>query len=382
MSLNLFFSVNPLGAARGTYKIVQVYYTLIDVPKQQRSQIDRMQLALVFREKLLKKYPMSVIFQKLVQDLKTLEEGIVVNILGCHNIVRFGLLLYSADNLEAHTLSGLSASFSSKSVCRACHIQYEQLDDNIHDYDGSSCHSRWTVEEYDSIVDALVPDKQIDTTDEQQYDEEQIIYEYCDSDSYDDAESGSDCSEHEAGMIENDWGVKSKCPFNELQSFHCIQGFPFDLMHDWMEGVIAEDLLSIIRTLASSNWFTIEEYNNELSKFGWYSYEANDKPCSVPISRKVSKLRGNAISHWLHVRYFPMIIKKFIINPADEALILALKLHEITERITAPSFFDYEADILDEDIIDYLDARKLLRLEHPDLFKRPKPKHHFMRSVF
>ena len=155
-------------------------------------------------------------------------------------------------------------------------------------------------------------------------------------------------------------------------------------MHDWMEGVIAEDLLSIIRTLASSDWFTIEEYNSELSKFGWYSYEANDKPCSVrvPISRKVSKLRGNAISHWLHVRYFPMIIKKFIINPADEALNLALRLHEITERITAPSFFNYEADILEEDIIDYLDARKLLRSEHPDLFRRPKPKHHFMRSVF
>ena len=41
---------NPLGAARGVYKIVQVFYTLADITKSQCSQIDRLQLIMVFRE--------------------------------------------------------------------------------------------------------------------------------------------------------------------------------------------------------------------------------------------------------------------------------------------------------------------------------------------
>ena len=133
----LFYSdgveiVNPLGSARGTYKIVQVFYTLTNIPKYQRSKIDRLQLAMIFREKLLKTYPLSVIYERLVKDLLALEEGILVNIPD-PTLVKIGLLVHAADNLEAHQLGGYSGSFSSKSVCRWCHIQYEDLEENIHD---------------------------------------------------------------------------------------------------------------------------------------------------------------------------------------------------------------------------------------------------------
>ena len=71
---------NPLGAAaRGVYKILQVFYTLCEVDKSQRSQIDRLQLVMVFREKLLKKYSLKNIYKNLVNNLKELEEGVIVN---------------------------------------------------------------------------------------------------------------------------------------------------------------------------------------------------------------------------------------------------------------------------------------------------------------
>ena len=54
---------NPLGAARGVYKIVQVFYTLCEVDKSQRSQIDHLQLVMVFREKLLKNYSLKNILK-------------------------------------------------------------------------------------------------------------------------------------------------------------------------------------------------------------------------------------------------------------------------------------------------------------------------------
>ena len=94
---------NPLGAARGRYKIIQVFYTLAAIDKGQRSKIDRIQLLMVFRESLLKKYSMKKIFKPLIDDLKKLEKGIQVDV-PVSRIVRCGLLCYSADNLEAHTM--------------------------------------------------------------------------------------------------------------------------------------------------------------------------------------------------------------------------------------------------------------------------------------
>jgi len=58
---------------------------------------------------------------------------------------------------------------------------------------------------------------------------------------------------------------------------------------------------------------------------------------------------------------------------------LALKLHELLERATATEFLEYEVQLLDDSIIDYLDLRKEVRAVLSDDFHRPKPKHHFMR---
>ena len=104
---------NPLGAARGTYKIVQVFYTLADIKKSQRAQVDRLQLIMVFREKLLKKYSLQTIYKPLVDDLKRLELGVVIN-LPMTRRIKCGVICYAADNLEASVVGGFSACFSSK----------------------------------------------------------------------------------------------------------------------------------------------------------------------------------------------------------------------------------------------------------------------------
>ena len=71
--------VNPLGAAKGKHKVVNVFWTLSEIPKEQRSQIDRMQLALIVKEKHLKKYGYQVIYRVLLEDLKKLEAGIIID---------------------------------------------------------------------------------------------------------------------------------------------------------------------------------------------------------------------------------------------------------------------------------------------------------------
>ena len=117
-------------------------------------------------------------------------------------------------------------------------------------------------------------------------------------DSAAESDSGEE-SDTETGGIEifNARGVKSVCPFNDLASFHCVKGFPPDILHDVMEGVIPEDLLSIIRILSVKGWFTISQYNNTLERLGFTSHESGDKPYPVPSSNKVKKLSGKALSN-------------------------------------------------------------------------------------
>ena len=82
----------------------------------------------------------------------------------------------------------------------------------------------------------------------------------------------------------------------------------------------------------------------------------------------------------LKLRNFPLIIRSFVLNDDDIVLDLALKLHEIVERLCAPEFFLYEVKILEEKVIDYLDLRQKIRDEFQDLMPNAKPKHHYIRK--
>ena len=217
---------NPLGAARGVYKIVQVFYTLCEIDKSQRSKIDRINLIMVFREKLLKKYSLKTIYKMLIEDLQKLEVGVVVNIPVTRK-VKCGVLCYSADNLEASTVGGFSACFSSKDVCRVCHIQHQQLETDIQDRHGK-LYELWTAEEYDRIGSTL---QEPEIEDDEEIVPENLFTEMSgQSDEEDEGDSDEvDSDDNEAVEVEtviNKRGLKSVCPLNVLASFHCVNGFP------------------------------------------------------------------------------------------------------------------------------------------------------------
>ena len=98
---------NPLGAAKGRHKIVQMFYNLCQIPRNQRSQIDRIQLCMVFKKKLVKKHGYGAIFGALIEDLKDLEVGMTINY-PTERRIQMGLLAFSADNLEAHSIGKMN----------------------------------------------------------------------------------------------------------------------------------------------------------------------------------------------------------------------------------------------------------------------------------
>jgi hypothetical protein len=144
----------------------------------------------------------------LIEDLLLLERGV--------DGLKAGVVLYIADNLEMHEIGGFNRSFSSGNICRFCHIHYTELPQ----CDGHIRSDLWTADIYDSICDAL---------------EDEI-------------------------EVEN-FSLRERCPLNK---FHAATSMPPDLMHDFFEGVVAYDLLGILKCLQKDNWFTSEQYNAEL----------------------------------------------------------------------------------------------------------------------
>ena len=79
------------------------------------------------------------------------------------------------------------------------------------------------------------------------------------------------------------------------------------------------------------------------------------------------------------MRNFPLLIKPFVHFDENEVVLsLALKLVEITNRITAPVIRLYEVGILEEEVVKYLDLRKELFAEFPHILGTAKPKHHWL----
>ena len=235
--------VNPLGAARGKHKVIQIFFNLAEIPKCQRSQVDRMQVALIVKEKLVKKYGIHKIYKNLVDDLKKLENGIEVEN-PVPRIIKCGVLLHSGDNLESHSVGGFSMSFSSRDVCRFCHIQHEELSNNIHGLDGETQLRGWTVAEYDEICDSIES-----TLDEQVFEiedtiidtpvldfEDHLFDEFDEPEDFDSPVSGEGLEEEEDEERKEMYGLRHRCPFNSLQAFHAVYSFPPDILHDLMEG--------------------------------------------------------------------------------------------------------------------------------------------------
>ena len=135
-------------------------------------------------------------------------------------------------------------------------------------------------------------------------------------------------------------------------------------------------MFGVIKIFVQKRWVTFADYNMRLKELGFYSYEAPDKPQDVPS--KGRKLPGKAVSLWIHARNFPLIIKPFVRDFEDEVLKLALLLVEITNRLTALEFRDYEISILEDKIIEFLDVRKEVFENYPELLGTAKPKHHFL----
>jgi hypothetical protein len=321
---------NPLGASKGVHKALNVYFTLIDIPKALRSKTENIFLILTALEKDLKENKeenYAHFFKPLVEDLKKLESGVQIG----GKTVKMGLICYSADNLEASAVGGFSQCFSSNDICRICHQQHKDLQEMT----GIPKACRWTSEEYDTAVRNMLPGER------------------------------------------GDFGLNSGCMFNVLQAFHCVGCIPTDIMHDFCEKVAASDAMSVLKVLVSSGLFTFEKYNQVLREIKLGDYEATDRPKLV--NPKGAIIPGKAMAVALHIRLMPYFLWRILKGnvPESPAIDLLVILARILEYILADKLSMGDIDNFEDLVVLFFEKRKNC-VEQFTTFCNMTPKYHHL----
>ncbi|XP_075741125.1 uncharacterized protein LOC142789839 [Rhipicephalus microplus] len=182
--------VNPLGAAAGRYKILAVYFSVLNLHPRHRSKLCSIHLLLVVEYRVVFRHGMEKVLQPLLQDLHLIQQN-GVHSGNLHFIV--AIVAFIGDNLSMHHLAGLQCSFSRGRVCRYCLASHKQLlmlrklDD---------CVER-TSETYKSHLEAFALDPTVNGP------------MYC---------------------------IASASPLQTLENFDITEQLPPDAMHDILEG--------------------------------------------------------------------------------------------------------------------------------------------------
>lgn len=318
--------VNPLGPAKGFHKVVNVYFSLVDSTKSARSKTENIFLLLSVKDADLRDNREAV-YKPLIDDLIKLESGVKI---GDRN-VKLGIICHSGDNLECHQVGGFSACFSSKDICRMCHLEK----DDVGTISGVPTARPWTREEYDEGVKVL-----------------------------------------ELGEV-GKFGLKSTCLFNKLKAFHCVGQLPLDPMHDYMEKVGACDAMSVLKALVSSDKFTWNDYNSVLTSMKLGDYESSDRPPAVKPTK--DKLPGKAMAVSLHIRLMPFIVWRLLKGDVEDSDIIDLlvMLNRINEFLLADFIHLVDIDHFQHLLVDFFAKRAICAEQFP-VFVQMTPKYHYL----
>lgn len=62
-----------------------------------------------------------------------------------------------------------------------------------------------------------------------------------------------------------EYGVKGSCPLSErLQHFHVVDGYPPDMLHDLLEGIVPIELALCLKALISERLIFLEAQNDAI----------------------------------------------------------------------------------------------------------------------
>jgi hypothetical protein len=278
---------NALGAAAGKHKLGGLYCNIPVIPPEFQSQLENIFVAMLFRSSDRAKFHNRATFDILINELTFLEtEGIIVNTEIGPKRMCFIMCLLLGDNLGLHSLLGFVESFRANFCCRFCKAPRDLAGQQLYE-DAQLLRSELT---YDADVDM---------------DDVSLT------------------------------GVKERCIWNDLPSFHCVKNFTCDVMHDLFEGVCKYDMSKIIFYFVYDvKIVTLETLNCRIQYFNYGSTEVKNKPAAITkLQLQRNTLHQSASQTLCLVRYFCVMMGD-LIPEGNEVWELYLLLRQIIDIAT------------------------------------------------
>lgn len=91
--------------------------------------------------------------------------------------------------------------------------------------------------------------------------------------------------------------------------FHVTSGYPPDVLHDLLEGIISVELALSFDIFIKKKYFSLEEFNDFIYQFPCKWRDKTNRPHAVPANfATLRSLGGSAHENWCLLRLLPLII--------------------------------------------------------------------------
>jgi hypothetical protein len=316
---------NPLGSKSGKHKLMNFYYSILDMPSHFQSSMLNLPLLISVKGEDFKSSSSNSILKFIVDELKELwDKGISFKIDEKVNHVKVCLSQICGDNLGLHALLGFSEGFTANFPCRRCKMHRKDCQTSFQN-DTNKLRNRANYEE--------------------------------------------DCNKNSLSLT----GINFKSVLNELPYLHVTENFVFDIMHDVLEGVGPDLLLHVINHCIKQKYFTVNNINYRLDSFNFGRHFKTSKPSQIKASHlKGDNKIGQSASQMLcFLLHFPLLVADSVPDD-DENWNLYLLFVEIVTILLSNSITKGGIVYLNSLIEEYCSR-------YQQNFKKTlKPKHHHL----
>lgn len=306
--------VNPLGSKTGVHKLGVFYYQISNLPKVMNSKLDSIHILAVFSYADVH-YGFDKILSLFLEDLEKLEsnEGVPINFENEVFILRASIESFCGDGLAVHevfNLLGPAANF----FCRMCMFSRNDL------------HSG-RLEKRESRTEQLF-NQQLDFLRNSNF----------------------------SNASKTATGIKGSCCLNKSRYFKIWNNKIFDIMHDWLNGLLQMVIKLILwEYVINQKKFDIEFLNGAIKSFDYGFLDFKNKPSANFTENMLKKndhtLSQKACQMWCLTRALPFILCEKV-DRKDKHMKLLLYMLRIMELVFAPkinsSLLPYLSGLIEE----------------------------------
>lgn len=294
-----FEIVNPIGSKTGIHKIGVFYYIVDNLPPHMNSQLSSIHTLAICSHQDVLKYKFQKILNPFFIELEKLEtdKGIELTFEDGTFVLRASIFAFCGDGLAVHEVFNLLGPSANK-FCRMCLYSREDL------------HAA-SLEKAPERTRELFA-QQIDELKRTNY----------------------------ANATKTFYGVQGECCLNRSNYFHCADNKIFDIMHDFLNGLLPMLLKLVLNVFINvEKKFDVAHLNSVINTFNYGYVEHKNKPSANFTNEMLNKnshtLSQKAMQIWLLVRALPFILSDKV-DFENEYMDLILHALRIMEIVFAP----------------------------------------------